>query len=98
MAGRNPEQKMVDSGVLEIEPGDTYNGYQVIKRGPVQINRALLGSLYETRQLVLCGNQLLLILRTPSQLIESLSVQQMESLYEQNHPFLREHAHLLHDG
>ena len=89
---------MANPGFLEIEPGDTYNGYQVIKRGPVQINRALLGSSYETRQLVLCGNRLLLILRTPSQLIESLSVQQVESLYKENHPFLLEHANLLQDG
>ena len=46
VADGNQEQKMVNPGFLEIEPGDTYNGYQVIKRGPVQINRALLSSSY----------------------------------------------------
>ena len=40
---------------VEIEPSDTYNGYLILKRGPVRINETLLGH-GDVRQLILCGN------------------------------------------
>lgn len=48
---------------LEIEPNDTLHGYTVIKRGAVRINTIMSSSV---RQLLLCGNEILFILKTPS--------------------------------
>ena len=48
---------------LEIEPNDTLHGYTVIKRGAVRINSLFDSSV---RQLLLCGNEMLFLLKTPS--------------------------------
>ena len=40
---------------VDIEPTDTYNGYLILKRGPVRLNESLVGP-GEVRQLILCGN------------------------------------------
>ena len=83
-----------DPRFIEIEPTDTFNGSQVIKRGAVTITTSLLG-FSEQRQLLLCGNQTLFILKTPSQLLKSLSAEQIEKLRRERHSFYLESSHLL---
>ena len=50
------------------------------------------------RQLVLVGNQKLLVLRTPSQILNGLSEEQLDELERGHHPFYAENGHLLHMG
>ena len=57
---------------MEINVQDVYQGVNILKRGAVQFSQSLLG-FDAVRQLVLVGNQKLLILRTPSQILKSLA-------------------------
>ena len=66
----------------------------ILKRGAVKVGQSILGS-DAVRQLVLVGNQKLLILRTPSQILKALSREQIQLLEDQSHPFYKDHAHTL---
>ena len=79
---------------VEVVPDDTYNGYLILKRGSVVVNESLIGA-GEVRQLILCGNQTLMILRTPSQLFKCLDEEQIEDLKSRQHPFYLENVDLL---
>ena len=79
---------------VEIETTDTYNGYLILKRGSVRVNGSLVGP-GDVRQLILCGNQTLMILKTPSQLLKSLDTEQIEDLKDRRHPFYLENGGLI---
>ena len=57
------------------------------------MNKSMLGPA-SVRQLVLCGNQALFILKTPSQLLRSLTPEQIDDLKLRRHQFYMESASL----
>ena len=88
------EQKDGDNFCLEIDPTDTYNNSQILKRGPVTMSQSILGPSV-TRQLIFCSNHTLYLLKTPSQLIRSLTVEQIDALRSHAHKFFLDYSSLL---
>jgi len=67
-------KELQSDNYLEINIQDTYLGCQILKRGTVYVSQSMLGA-DTVRQLVLVGNQKLLILKTPSQMLFSLNAE-----------------------
>ena len=82
MVSKNKNEQLGTSAsqfFVDIEPTDRFNGYQILKRGPVAIHLSVMSGP-SVRQLILCGNQMLMVLRTPSQLLRSMTEDQFKHL------------------
>ena len=68
---------------IEVDLNDTYQGFQIMKRGPVGVIRQLFG--VKERDLALLGNTALIIIKRPEQLLAEMTEKQKRSLISQGH-------------